>query len=688
MKKYLSAISIFIIVIGIIALSIWYSDKDSSLEQLARLDIYSKEELSFLQKEGFLDDQIVSLLKSPDLIEQDLNSPDESFEVLATKLDKDTYQLAFRLENKSNESKEFYLIPITKQDQAEFQEIKGVINSKNLLSINKEDVKKEPLESLYDIKQHKKELNPQLAQAYDDIDHNNYQAKPIKITLAPNSTLLAKSKWKIIRGPTSDNLEPVYLLVYGSAGGAKDELVILNVHSHPQQGDDWNVEFTTRSKADLKIIPVDQATIDDDEFTGLYCGDIKMNPQILAGDIIYYPNWECNETGKVVHYTLRAGHHTLRFEFEDQIEYAYNSPDVIDNLIGYWKLDDNLDTSAVLDAHASFDGTVVNDQNNRSSEQSASGQINTGFALDGTNDYVSIPSTVMDDMETANAFTISAWVYNTNLNQDATVVGQWKASSNQFLLWMDTGGVGDGYVLIVCDSDASTTVTSTDSVNAVADTWQHVVATWDGTTAIVYVDGDLKDSAEDARTIRSAALPAGIGSDEGASAERLFLGTIDEVGIWNRALTEEEITELYNSGDGLAYPFATNSAPTISSVEDYPDPEEVGNDVTFSVDWNDADGEGIKMLVCKSNAITAATPACDGGEWCSNKNDYDSTDPIACTYTTQSADIGSQDYYVFVCDNEPECSSSTSGTFTVEATSNSSLKFDGGIYFKGGTTIK
>lgn len=104
------------------------------------------------------------------------------------------------------------------------------------------------------------------------------------------------------------------------------KISVLDVYSHPQQGQNWEVEFITEGEADLKIIPNDQATIDDDEFVGLWCGDQKQNPKILAGDIIYYPNWQCSETGKVVHYTKKAGHHTLRFEFENQVAYAYNAP--------------------------------------------------------------------------------------------------------------------------------------------------------------------------------------------------------------------------------------------------------------------------------------------------------------------------------------------------------------------------
>ena len=126
------------------------------------------------------------------------------------------------------------------------------------------------------------------------------------LTLRPSEKWLVGAKYPVILDPTI-------------------EVVVLNIHSHPQQGENWEVEFSTKGTADLKIIPNDQATIDDDEFVSLFCDGEKKDPQILAGDIIFYPNWFCAGNGKVIHYTKKAGNHVLRFEFGDQIAYAYNS---------------------------------------------------------------------------------------------------------------------------------------------------------------------------------------------------------------------------------------------------------------------------------------------------------------------------------------------------------------------------
>ncbi len=126
------------------------------------------------------------------------------------------------------------------------------------------------------------------------------------LTLEPDKNWLAQATYPVVLDPTI-------------------EINILNIHSHPVRGENWEVEFTTQGKADLKIIPNDQATIDDDEFVSLSCGNRNLKPQILAGDVIFYPNWQCDDIAKVVHYTKKTGKHTLRFEFGNQTVFAYNS---------------------------------------------------------------------------------------------------------------------------------------------------------------------------------------------------------------------------------------------------------------------------------------------------------------------------------------------------------------------------
>jgi len=116
------------------------------------------------------------------------------------------------------------------------------------------------------------------------------------------------------------------------------------------------------------------------------------------------------------------------------------------------------------------------------------------------------------------------------------------------------------------------------------------------------------------------------------------------------------------------------NSPTITSVTDSPDPATaLRSTVSFSTDWNDADGgETIKVKICKTNSLTSQN--CDGGYWATSSA-FTTTDPEIPTYGVEGSAVGSQSYYAFVCDNDGNCSSSTSGTFTVNPTTVPNVKF-------------
>ncbi|MBU2635312.1 hypothetical protein KJ841_02465, partial [Patescibacteria group bacterium] len=182
----------------------------------------------------------------------------------------------------------------------------------------------------------------------------------------------------------------------------------------------------------------------------------------------------------------------------------------------------------------------------------------------------------------------------------------------------------------------------------------------------------------DTTSIISHAYDAG-----GVSGDSKYNQSSLTYNIWPNPFSGTDSTSIYSI---YATYTAANTAPTISSVTDYSDPVEVGSDVTFSVDWADADIEGIKMYICK--AADGGTSGCGaGGTWCSYTATYTTTDPITCSYTTQSGDVGSQNYYTYVCDDEPSCSSASSGTFTVGVVG-PSVRIKGGLKVKGGLKIK
>lgn len=245
---------------------------------------------------------------------------------------------------------------------------------------------------------------------------------------------------------------------------------------------------------------------------------------------------------------------------------------LIDNLILYWKLDDNLDTDVVLDAHGSNHGTVVNDQNNRSSEQSTIiAKIIRAFLLDGVNDYVTAPAQNphVNGME-ESGLTISLWYKGTSSVTNALVVqGFGNHTWGAYGLFL-VGG--KARMSAYASGVAYRQATSTTSVNDGA--WHHIVGVVDTTNNIVsiYVDGNSEDTDDWLDTDTFESSPSynnlGIGVAIKATPSDILAGIIDEVGIWNRVLDGDEISSLHNSGDGFAYPFVVGT-PDFTDKNNY-----------------------------------------------------------------------------------------------------------------------
>ncbi|GAI08814.1 unnamed protein product [marine sediment metagenome] len=206
---------------------------------------------------------------------------------------------------------------------------------------------------------------------------------------------------------------------------------------------------------------------------------------------------------------------------------------IIDDLISYWKLDESAGNA--IDAHSTHDGTVTG------CAYSQAGKINTAYGFDG-NDYVTIPASSDFEFDQTESFSISAWI-NTSYTPRNFVIGHRLGTIIIYVRVFETTGLVNFYVR---DADGNNvTVWSTDSVHDGA--WHHIVAVFDNATdtAYVYVDGS-DDSA--AYTPTNKMSDGGtnfyIGVDE--SLADGMRGTIDEVGIWNRALDSTEVTALYN----------------------------------------------------------------------------------------------------------------------------------------------
>jgi hypothetical protein len=171
-----------------------------------------------------------------------------------------------------------------------------------------------------------------------------------------------------------------------------------------------------------------------------------------------------------------------------------------------------------------------------------SGKLGTGLTFDGLGDYVTMNG-VADDV-TATSFTFSVWIKSGWTGGFDTVLAiNTAALGNQTQLFIDN-------TLGIRVYDGTQDATELSSSGSVVDgKWHHVVYSRTGATGTLYVDGVSQGTHNSSDTFTGTDLwSLGQEFDAGPTASDFFLGSMDEVRVYNRPLSGTEVLNLYNSG--------------------------------------------------------------------------------------------------------------------------------------------
>ncbi|MBI2637564.1 MAG: LamG domain-containing protein, partial [Candidatus Sungbacteria bacterium] len=222
-------------------------------------------------------------------------------------------------------------------------------------------------------------------------------------------------------------------------------------------------------------------------------------------------------------------------------------------LVGMWSFDGKfLSRGKALDSSGNN-----NDGNLTSGPVPAVGKVGQALSFDGVNDYVDAGD--INALDNPVSLSACAWVkHNTLTDDDVIVAKMTNTTTGGFLLFRDdvaaVSGRTDTYHMFV-SKDSTTFVRMEGATDASrANIWTHVCGVYTRSSATglrLYVNG-----AEDANSpvstasldsINSGTDPVRIG-DSAEAANRPLNGLIDEVRIYNRALTAEEVKRLYSMG--------------------------------------------------------------------------------------------------------------------------------------------
>ena len=210
-------------------------------------------------------------------------------------------------------------------------------------------------------------------------------------------------------------------------------------------------------------------------------------------------------------------------------------------LTGYWPLDENTSTSA---ADASTNGTAGTLTNGPTW---TTGQIGSAVTFDGTNDYISVGTGTVGIPAGSKGLTLSSFVKVTTFQSYTVMIGKshtstyggWQLNTNA-----DTGNRFGGGVNV---SGAWTAITSANTYST--GVWYHVAMTYDGVAMRLYVNGALDNTVAAAGSIQYAtneAAEVNIGRNPASDVPSRYLtGSLDEVRVYNRTLSADEIAQLY-----------------------------------------------------------------------------------------------------------------------------------------------
>ncbi|NQT00475.1 MAG: LamG domain-containing protein [Planctomycetes bacterium] len=241
------------------------------------------------------------------------------------------------------------------------------------------------------------------------------------------------------------------------------------------------------------------------------------------------------------------------------------------DLVAHWRLDETSGTIAHDASGNGHDGTIMGEP------KWGAGKIGGALEFDGTGDVVELGAFDV----VGPGITMAAWLkpngFGINDGRILTKANEWGENDHwwMFSTIAEAGEIRLRFRLKTTDGQNTTTLIASSGVLEIGE-WQHAAATWDGTTMRLYLNGEeVGSTAKGGDAVATdASVNASIGSQPSEAYDtdishisKYFHGFLDDVRLYDGALTQDEIQILMEASGG--YPFAFGPTPADGAV--YPD---------------------------------------------------------------------------------------------------------------------
>ncbi len=233
--------------------------------------------------------------------------------------------------------------------------------------------------------------------------------------------------------------------------------------------------------------------------------------------------------------------------------------------VGWWKFDE-CQGSVAHDSAGTNNGTITVATGNPigtcttastfwgGTSGTGAGKRNSAPTFDGVDDYVDAGDPANGTLD-PQEITVSTWIKTTQTSA-GRIVWKWGGSASERSYLLSLGDITSGKIRFIAATGDGTVYTLLDSGISVNDgNWHHIVGTYDKTAGTIklYIDGVLEQNGSLTGNIQNTS-----GSLTISLAGTPFNGSIDDVKIFNYALTPLQVKTEYNNG-------AVNFSPVTGS---------------------------------------------------------------------------------------------------------------------------
>lgn len=212
-------------------------------------------------------------------------------------------------------------------------------------------------------------------------------------------------------------------------------------------------------------------------------------------------------------------------------------------LVGLWSFDGADLTDKIYDRSSTANHGYL--YNAATTSSKVSGAIGQGITLDGVDDFVGIPSSSNYNFGSSD-FAVSWWEYRTNNASSTAAIVRDNTNLPSFAFGLSNAGSTLG--VYITSNGTAWDIANNKSLGSVTqNTWNHFLVTRSGSTFTTYKNGAQTDTWTSSGTIKTSSSQLLFGQYV-SNSTTYFAGRLDDVRVYNKAVTASELKNLYNMG--------------------------------------------------------------------------------------------------------------------------------------------